>query len=560
MTRDEDRLQERFLEAVTREPAGQQVLLKEVAESDGASEAQVLERLLELDQAEGPLVREPSTSGAPLADAPLPCPEGSPPVAGLTAEKYELLGEIGAGAFGHVYRARHRELRREVALKVHRGVPESCRERFLAEARALARVSHQGVVTIHDVHGSGDALVLEMELVEGENFHQLVERSGPLAPREAALVGLELCRALAAIHRAGLVHMDVKPANVMRATGGRIVLLDFGLTRRCSGEDAQAPVGGTPAFMAPECYDARARVGPAADVYSLGVTLYWLVTGRYPYPSSLVQRLRYHVLEHEPLPLVDVRPDLPREFVAVVERAMRPKPEERFATMGELERALGDVLDSQAARRPSRRRVLAVGGAALAASAGLWWLASRPTPLAMEHEFHLEHDDVVRVVESTAEIEEGDFLSLVVHLGEPLHLYLFQEDGAGASRTLFPFQDGRANPLPAGSWTLPDFELGWELISSGGGSDHIYLLASRQPLPSAEQLVRVLEPVRSSEDPGAPEAQHDLRGVQLALRGDYELARKPPKAPVTDLKTCFADLEHASGNGRFFRHLELINR
>ena len=564
MSHETEKLLQSFSQAIQLDPARRRALIEGLEAEARAAEARELERLLELDQAEGPLAREPaaprSRAGPANAHGSGSGPDRANERQPAADDKYEILGEIGEGAFGHIYRARHRSLKREVALKVHHNVPEACRERFLAEAQALARVSHPNVVTIHDVQGAGDELRLELELVEGENLNQIVERGGPLAAREAALVALDLCRALAAIHAAGLVHMDVKPANVMRASGGRIVLLDFGLTRHCA-QDHAVPVGGTPAFMAPECYQHGAQIGPAADVYSLGVTLYWLVSGRYPYPTHMVQRLRELVLDREPRPLLDFRPDLPREFVALVTRAMQKEPAQRFPSIGAMEAALGRfVSESQAVTRSIRPLALVLGALLLTAAGFAWWAATRAPDFELEHEFRLVHLGEESVLEQGAVIYPGDELSLTVHVSEPVYLYLFQEDDVGVRHTLFPLPDSPPNPLPVGDLVLPANNT-WKLVSAGGGSDHLYLVASTHPLPAAEELSQKLATPRYASPEGAPETDEEVfRGLQLVLRGDWALGQPASDAPVRSLADCFEGLRRSPiRSGLFFRHLDLRN-
>lgn len=567
MPHDDDRLLESFGQAIQLEPARQSEVIQGLVAGARAEEARELERLLALDRAEGPLAREPLPAGSRAGPAPQANGNGSGErqddgAPGTAADdKYELLGEIGQGAFGQIYRARHRSLKREVALKVHRNVPAACRERLLSEAQALARVSHPNVVTIHDVHGEGDVLRLELELIQGENFHQIVERGGPLAPREAALVALDLCRALAAIHAVDLVHMDVKPANVMRASGGRIVLLDFGLTRRCAGDEQQVPVGGTPAFMAPECCRPDPEIGPAADVYALGVTLYWLVTGRYPYPTRMLQRLRWQLSSREPRPLIDLRPDLPREFVDVVARAMQKAPVQRFASMGEMEAALGRYLSVPAPARRPRALALAAGVLAFTAAGVGWWASTRAPAFVLEHEFRLERGNEVSVLGEDATVQTGDWLSLGVRIAEPVFVYLFQEDDEGRRKALFPTLDGLQNPLPAGDLVLPTGGAVWTLKAAGGGGDHLYLLASTQPLQAAEVLWQQLEKPRFEDDQEASQSMDEtMRGLRMDLRGDWELKGHPSVEPVGSLAAIFDGFEQGPlRSGVFFRRLHLRN-
>jgi eukaryotic-like serine/threonine-protein kinase len=239
-----------------------------------------------------------------------------------------LLEKIGEGAFGEVYRARDPWLDREVALKLLRPtvtdrVPAS---RIVSEARALARVKHPNAVTVHgaDVHDGRAGLW--MELVRGATLSQILAAQGPFSAREATALAQDICRALAAVHGAGLVHRDIKAQNVMRESGGRLVLMDFG-------------AGGTPLYLAPEVLAGREPT-VASDIYALGVLLYHLVTGRYPLAGTSLQELQAAHLRGDRRRLADERADLPDEFVGIVERALCAAPRERYRTAGEMLEAL----------------------------------------------------------------------------------------------------------------------------------------------------------------------------------------------------------------------------
>jgi eukaryotic-like serine/threonine-protein kinase len=221
----------------------------------------------------------------------------------LVAGRYVLGGPLGRGGMGTVWRADDALLGRAVAVKevdLPPGAgPAALRERALREARAAARLNHPGVVTLHDVVEAEGRLFLVMELVEAPTLRDLVERSGPLPPATAARVGLELLDALEAAHRAGIVHHDVKPANVMVTAGGRIKLADFGIaslqedTQRTltgaveagdadPGGRAVTVVFGSLPYVAPEQAGGRGA-GPAADLWALGATLWFAVEGRAPF-------------------------------------------------------------------------------------------------------------------------------------------------------------------------------------------------------------------------------------------------------------------------------------
>ncbi len=258
---------------------------------------------------------------------------------------YELREELGRGSYARVWLALDRTLGREVALKLiddDRPLSLHSRERFLAEARVLAALDHPNIVRVHSVGESDGRLFICLERVVGKTLSEVVAQNGPSSPREAAQIGIDLCRALAELHQKGLVHRDLKPSNVMRATGGRIVLLDFGFARSHADRTAS---GGTPRFMAPEQFDARGEVGPRSDLYALGVMLYWLVTNRYPHEAESFESLREAVLAGAHVPLTDRLPTVPAKFAAIVERALAPA-NTRFESAGAFERALRDFLAS----------------------------------------------------------------------------------------------------------------------------------------------------------------------------------------------------------------------
>jgi tetratricopeptide (TPR) repeat protein len=184
-----------------------------------------------------------------------------------------------------------------------------------------------------------------MEFIRGNTLEQLLERQGPFGGREASLIGQDLCRALAAVHAAGLVHRDVKAQNVIREEGGRLVLMDFGTGLLLEDDEAvkASPVAGTPLYLSPEVL-AGADASPQSDIYSLGVLLFHLVTGSYPYVARSLAELRRMHDRGERKRLHDLRPDLSEGFVHVVERALESDPAERYASVGAMQRGLTHAL------------------------------------------------------------------------------------------------------------------------------------------------------------------------------------------------------------------------
>ncbi len=258
-----------------------------------------------------------------------------------------LLEVIGQGTSCEVHRAWDTELHRNVALKLlhdddgGEGRREA-RERLMNEARRLARLRHEHVVQVYGAEEHDGRVGLWTELVRGESLEEIVQRSGPLGAREAALVGLDVCAALAAVHGAGLLHRDVKAQNVMREGGGRIVLMDFG-----TGEDLSSGTSrlvGTPLYLAPEIF-AGQKASVQSDIYSLGVMLFYLVTGNFPVTAATMEQLRQAHVNRQRRTLRDLRPDVPEAFIRVVERALDSDPSRRFHSVGELEQGLRESLD-----------------------------------------------------------------------------------------------------------------------------------------------------------------------------------------------------------------------
>jgi DNA-binding beta-propeller fold protein YncE len=275
---------------------------------------------------------------------------GDDPAVGSTLAGYRLDALIARGGMGVVYRATHLALDRPVALKViarQFAGDESFRRRFLEESRLAARLEHPAVVPIFDAREEDGELIVAMRLVEGGDLKRRLKLDGPLPPAEAVELLGQVAAALDAAHAAGIVHRDVKPQNIL-LEGDRAYLTDFGLAKAVgeSGVLSGVSVAGTAEYMSPEQWQG-ARVGPAADVYSLGCVLYEAVTGIVPFGRR----------EGEP------EPRMPRGLDRAIERAVAKDPAERYPSAGELiEAARERQGDSLAAtrvlsERPERPRL-----------------------------------------------------------------------------------------------------------------------------------------------------------------------------------------------------------
>ena len=258
-----------------------------------------------------------------------------------------LFESIGAGAFGTVYRGWDPTVDREVAVKLFPTTGHLDPGAPLEEARNLARVRHANVVVVYGADRDGDEAGIWMEYIAGQTLAEMIRDTGPMSPREVIGIGLDLCRALAALHGAGLLHRDIKPHNVMREFGGRIVLMDFSGAQTVAGRNASAVNSGTPLFMAPELFDSVAA-SVASEVYSLGVLLFFLLSARLPVEASTVADLKRVHAGGQRNRLTDLRPDVPSALAYVIDRALELDPAARYQTMGEFEHALANLSGSWA--------------------------------------------------------------------------------------------------------------------------------------------------------------------------------------------------------------------
>ena len=198
-----------------------------------------------------------------------------------------VLERIGCGAFGEVYRAWDTRLDREVALKLlpaDRALDDGSASSVIQEGRLLARVRHPNVVTIYGAEQIGGRIGLWMEFVRGRTLKQIVDDGKVFSGAEATEIGVELCQAVAAVHNEGLLHRDIKAQNVMLAENGRAMLMDFGTGRELA-DNSTSDLAGTPLYLAPEILGGR-EATVQSDIYSLGVLLYYLVTGSFPSPRA----------------------------------------------------------------------------------------------------------------------------------------------------------------------------------------------------------------------------------------------------------------------------------
>jgi serine/threonine-protein kinase len=465
-----------------------------------------------------------------------------------------ILGTIGKGSFGTVYRAHDARLGVDVALKLL-SPSRSGRhaDRILREAQLLARVRHPNVVRVYGVDDSAEPMGLWMELLEGSTLRELLKTNGPFSAQEASIIGRELCRAMAAVHQAGILHGDIKAHNVMRESGGRIVLMDFGAGQTLDDESVESsgPVAGTPVYLAPEVLNGGPRTA-SSDIYALGVLLYYLVTKGYPVSGHSVAALADAHRRGERRHLRDARPDLPDDFVRAVEQAIAPDPRLRFASLGQFEDALSRLPYPSGVRPHAHAQrtwpvlqgrwrlglaaaitvaIVSVGGFVLGFRNSSPRVASGPPTLSaapvverevsslydIEAAFYRAGRSGEERLVSDARVAPGDELFLKLQASVPLHVYVVDEDEKGAAFLLFPLRGERlTNPLPAGQAVVVPGASRWQ-VTSAGEREHFIVFASPEPLDSLEEAFARLPAPRAGAPVGAaalPSATvQRLRGV-----------------------------------------------
>jgi hypothetical protein len=297
--------------------------------------------------------------------------------------RLDIRAEIGRGATATVYRAWDTRLAREVALKLFAPEVES---EALEEGRLLARLNHPHIVRVFGADTFNGSAGIWMELLEGDTLDEILARDGVFGAEETILIGLDLARALAAVHAAGLLHRDIKSRNVLRERGGRIVLMDLGAGRIAEDSADHRDGTGTPMYMAPEVLAGGAAT-VQSDLYCLGVLLYRLLTGAFPVSAADLTGLRAAHAAGERQSIQALRPDLAAAVAGAVERCCHPNPAGRYESAVDVEAALTDVWTTTLARRTSVappflrawrqwRKPLAVTAAAMAcaviAAWGVW--------------------------------------------------------------------------------------------------------------------------------------------------------------------------------------------
>ncbi len=390
---------------------------------------------------------------------------------------YRLERELGRGGMGVVYQATDRTLDRRVAIKVaHPELTEKAAiaQRFLAEARMLARIQHPNIVAIHQAGRARNLHYYVMDEVPGESLRQLLNREGPLAIEHARAIAADLAAALDAAGRAGFVHRDVKPENVLLdAVTGRALLADFGIARASDGHGTGSTTGqgvavGTPAYMSPE-QAAGEPVDARSDLYGLGVVTYEMLAGHPPFvgPNRVV--VSRHLSER-PAPLERARPEVPKRLAAAVMRALEKAPGDRWQTGDEMRRAIAG--ERMGGRRRRARMLFAAAAVAVVTLAGWLALARRDGPPAgvdPRHSMLLLPFENLQQDRTLGWLSDGSVSMLGINLAQWTDLTVVEHDRLHdllARHGLAPgdaigLEMARRMARDAGVWTVVRGEFSW---------------------------------------------------------------------------------------------------
>lgn len=271
--------------------------------------------------------------------------------------RYEIERRLGSGGMGVVYKGFDTELNRSVAIKVlapHLATNGPARQRFGRESRAIAAVVHEHVVAIHNVESSGPHPYLVMQYVPGESLQSRIERDGPLSVEEILRIGMQTASGLAAAHEQGIVHRDVKPANILLEAGlERVLLTDFGLAR--TADDASLTqtgiVAGTPHYMSPEQANGEA-IDHRSDLFSLGSVLYFIATGHPPFRADRAMGVLHRICHHPHRPVWQSNPQLPDSLCYLIDQLLEKRPNKRPGNASEVKERMLKMLQRTYVQRP----------------------------------------------------------------------------------------------------------------------------------------------------------------------------------------------------------------
>lgn len=446
------------------------------------------------------------------------------------AEKYKIIGEIGSGGMGIVYKAEDTKLRRTVALKFI--PPELSRypeakERFIREAQAAAALDHPNICTVYEIGDFEDKAFIAMAYVEGQSLREKIAMR-PLSIYEALDTAIQVAKGLEEAHNRGIIHRDIKSANIMVDKKGQAKIMDFGLAK-VVGESLitkEAETLGTVAYMSPEQARDKA-VDHRTDIWSLGVVLYEMLSGQLPFRGEQETSVMYSIVHEEPKPLKAIKPDAPSELERIIHRALEKKPESRYSSASEMLKDLQKyreslrvskvgVLNLKSLLRLVRKLQVAIPALIIVLAIGFsgFWLLKRQAKIRWAKEELLPkinqfieagRDNYVEAYQLAAEAEKfiphepklSEFLSkIAVKISiktEPSGAKIFLKEYKAPEREweyvgVSPIENVR---LPIGFFGWKMEKEGYETVVAASATFEIDLKTEKLNVPS--NLVRVLD-------------------------------------------------------------------
>jgi serine/threonine-protein kinase PpkA len=440
---------------------------------------------------------------------------------------------LGSGAMATVYRAIQQALERKVALKLmaeHLSANSEYHERFLNEAKHIAKLNHPNVITIHDVNLYQSHYYIAMEYLSGGTLRERIRKG--LTPPQALNILRQIAAALDCAHQQEIIHRDVKPANILFRADGTAVLSDFGIAKRLNDDAGLTKEGfivGTPYYMSPEQGSGKG-IDARSDLYALGVVFYEMLTGQVPYRGSDTTST---IIKHmtDPVPRL---PDNLLMYQPLIDRLMAKKGEDRIQTAAELIQAIDQLLAMQATAsgaatailppakslpaRPRRSYFQALVGARLliglaAAAVGSFRFEEelkcrwQPLELSVDYFYRTATEEELHVLTPDASIHSGDHYKIQFSSAQDAYVYVFQIDSSDQIFQLFPPKDfsevapentGSAAIKAGQTYYIPDQDKSFQLDEQVG-KERIYVLAFRQPNTELEQLYRELGSAREQQ-------------------------------------------------------------
>ena len=406
----------------------------------------------------------------------------------------EVLDKLGEGAQAEVYRAYDPVLDQCFALKIRRIEFGALSNDFLEEARHLARIHHPNVVRVYGAANVDGRAGLWTELINGQSLESLLASTPVLSLHDAMEIGCRLCDALGALHTRGLVHGDIKPSNVMLEDSGRVVLMDFGAAQRFRNSTPRPVTLGTVQYLAPEVADGSPS-SPRSDIYSLGVLLFKLLTGAYPYTASDFESLCIQQSTGAPAKLASLAPHVPPATAAAIDRALATDPQRRYRGMSAFSAALRPHPPISRMLKTSVALGCLCMGTLLATSVA-WMVRNNSTE---------ESNTSVSLVRETANegretlqsgsiLNLGDKLAVEFRSTYPAYVYIFGSSEDNKATVLFPISGAfPINPLAPGvphhiPGSVGGQLLDWQVVTDAT-SEEVVVLAATEPQPDLDHEI-----------------------------------------------------------------------